>query len=175
MKFIPATKNQINDFISFAKTGKLEKLKRSIDGGMNVLVDDAKAFIFSARYGQKESLELLIVHLIEVEKTNVLRHCLLEACAYNQRDIVDYLIENHLNYLEADEMEENVLKSCIIGGSNDMLLYLSAKHEFKITKELLDWVLKNDYNEAYLKLEIILLNQKYSNKIVNKNKETIKI
>jgi hypothetical protein len=75
----------------------------------------------------------------------------------------------------ADEMEENVLKSCIIGGSNDMLLYLSAKHEFKITKELLDWVLKNDYNEAYLKLEIILLNQKYSNKIVNKNKETIKI
>ena len=47
----------------------------------------------------------------------------------------------------------------MIGGSNEMLLYLSAKHGFIVTKELLDWVMKNDYNEAYLKVEIILLNQ----------------
>jgi ankyrin repeat protein len=153
----------------------LEKLKRSIDGGMNVLIDDAKAFIFSAIYGQKESLDLLVNHLIEFEKTNILRHCFLEACAYNQREIVDYLIDKYFYYIEADEMTENAFKSCIIGGSNEMLLYLSAKHGFKVTKELLDWLLKNDYSEAYLKVEIILLNQKFSLKDSNKKKETIKI
>ena len=175
MKFIPATKNQINDFISFAKTGKLEKLNRSIENGMNVLIDDAKAFILSARYGKKESLELLITHLNESEKTNVLRHCFLESCEYNQREIIDYLIDNYLDYLNAEGMEENAFKSCAIGGSNEMLLYLSAKHGFIVTKELLDWVMKNDYNEAYLKVEIILLNQKLNNKSSIKNKETIKI
>lgn len=173
------SKNQINDFISFAKTGKKDKLQKAIDAGINILTDDAKAFILSARFGQLETLKVLLNNLESIEKINIIRHCFLESCNNNQRHIIDYLLENYFEELNAEGMEEIALKSCMIGNNNDIILYLCAKYDFNINlnKNILDWALKNDYKEAYSKLEIILLNKlfKDKSKLLLKKVETKKI
>lgn len=173
------SKNQENDFISFAKTGKTDKLQKAIEMGIDLLVHDAKAFILSARFGQLESLALLVNHLKSIEKKNILRHCFLEACSNNQREIIDYLLTNHFEDLEAEGMEEIALKSCMIGNHPDLLLYVCAKYEFNINlnKDILDWAIKNDYKESYEKLELVLLNKTLKEKQTKKikNKENIKL
>lgn len=160
------SKNQINDFISFAKTGKKDKLQKAIDTGINILIDDAKAFILSARFGQLDTLEVLLDNLESIEKRNIIRHCFLESCNNNQRHIIDYLLENYFEEINDEGMEEIALKSCMIGNQNDIILYLCAKYDFNINlnQSILDWALKNDYKEAYKKLEIILLNKLYKDK-----------
>lgn len=160
------SRNQINDFISYAKTGKKDKLQKAIDMGINILVDDAKAFILSARYGQLDTLTILLNNITSIEKTNILRHCFLESCNNNQRHIIDYLMENYLTELNDERMEEMALKTCIIGQQNDVLLYLCAKYDFNIhlNKDILNWALKNDYKDSYTKLEIVLLNKTFKHR-----------
>lgn len=173
------SKNQIKDFISFAKTGKIDKLQKAINIGIDILAEDAKAFILSARYGQVKSLEILLGSFDSIEKRNIIRHCFLEACNNNQREMVDYLLDNHFSDLDSEGMEEIALKSCIIGNHTDILLYLCAKYQFNLNlnQDLLEWALKNDYQESYAKLEIILLNKNFKEKSAKllKKTETIKI
>ena len=151
------SKNHVNDFISFAKTGKKDKLQKAIDMGIDILTDDAKAFILSARFGQLDTLKILLNNLESIEKRNVIRHCFLESCTNDRRQIIDYLLENYFNDLNDEAMEEFALKSCMIGEKNDIILYLCTKYNFNIhlNKDILAWALKNDYQEAYAKLEII--------------------
>lgn len=171
--------NRINDFISFAKTGKTEKLQKAICTGIDILTQDGKAFILSSRFGQVKSLDILLNSLESVEKENILRHCFLESCSSNQREVVDYLLDNYFKYLNAEGMEEMALKSCIISNHTDMLLYLCAKYHFNINldKDILDWALKNDYQDSYAKLEVVLLNKLLKEKTQNisNKKETVKI
>lgn len=178
------SRNQVNNFISFAKTGKTDKLQKAITTGMDILADDGKAFIMSARYGQLDTLHILLNNIESIEKTNILRHCFLESCNNNQRHIIDYLLENYYDDLNAEGMEEMALKSCMMGQQNDIILYLCSKYDFNINlnKDILEWALKNDYKEAYNKLEIILLNKAFKERKkqsppmqrVKKN-ETVKI
>ena len=174
------TNKRVNDFISYAKTGKIAKLEKVIGGGIDLLVEDGKAFILSARFGQIDSLKLLINNLDytkvnEFEKRHLLRHCFLEACSSNQPHIVDLLLDDYLYELDDDGMQENAFRSSVIGNSNEMLVYLCAKHKFKITKDLLNWVQENEYKEANMKLEIILLNEKYAKNLTTNSKEVVKI
>lgn len=173
------SKNQVNDFISYAKTGKIHKLQKAIQMGIDILSDDAKAFILSARFGKVESLNLLLQNLVSIEKRNILRHCFLEACSNNQREIIDYLLDHYLNDLESEGMEELALKSCIIANHTDMILYLCAKYDFniKLSKDILEWTLKNDYQDSYAKLELVLLNKmlKGKTKVQALKKDTVKL
>lgn len=173
------SKNKVKDFISFAKTGKTKKLQSAINLGMDVAVEDSKAFILSTRYGHLENLKILLINLNSVEKNNIIRHCFLEGCKNNQREIVDYLLEYYFDNINEKGMENFAIKSCIIGGNIDFLCYLCAKYEFNhfLSEEILDWALKNDYKEAYSKLEIVFLNKKITNNkmLTNSKKKTIKI
>lgn len=171
--------NRSNDFISFAKTGKTEKLQKAICTGIDILTQDGKAFILSSRFGQVKSLDILLNNLQSVQKQNVLRHCFLEGCSSNQREVVDYLLDNYFSDLNAEGMEEMALKSCIIGNHTDMLLYLCAKYNFNINlnNDIVEWALRNDYQDSYAKLEVVLLNKLLKEKTQNLShkKETIKI
>lgn len=171
------SKNKVNDFISYAKTGKIDKLQKAISMGIDILSHDGKAFISSARFGKVESLDLLLNNLQSIEKRNILRHCYLEACSNNQKEIIDYLLTNYLEDLESEDMEEIAIKSCIIANHADMVLYLCAKYNFNsnLNKDILEWALKNDYQESYNQLELVLLNKVLKSRTQSCKKETIKI
>lgn len=173
------SKNHVSDFISFAKTGKKNKLQKAIDMGIDISIEDSKAFILSARFGQLDTLKILLDNLKSVEKSSVIRHCFLESCNSNQRNVIDYLLESHYEHLNDETMKEIALKSCMIGNQNEVLLYLCAKYNFNLNlnKDILDWALKNDYKEGYTKLEVIFLNKNFKNKtgFLFKNVKTIKI
>ena len=72
-----------------------------------------KHLFLSARYGKKESLDLLISYLKESEKKKCIKTLFPRImCIHNQREILDYLIDNYLEYLNAEGMENAFKKLC---------------------------------------------------------------